>query len=403
MNKFIIYIAASFLAMTVPSSSQAWGPMQHIGWDNYPPTFLGYFNPSYCQADSFLYFDTYYRLVPDEGGIIYFSKLDSLLYDQLIWSDPEPLPEPINLPDYRNAMPSINHSGDTLFFCSDRPGTRGGLDIWISVKIDTVWGEPVNLGDSVNGPFDEFAPNYAPSINTLFFDSPDSTYYYSKIYASLHYGNNIWGTPLILPENINIPSNYNYGAFFDEGEQALYFTSSDSEWDYESISKSEYQNGGWGDPVELSENVNGFWYPNICNRVTTEDASISADGSLLFYSKQIWEASLCIDFFSYLFYSEIGTGIQDGGPPNLPVYDVKIYPNPSNGQFTIIVENDSRPYLLQIYNVRGQLVKDFDVSRDPIITWQCNDDNGEPVSSGVYFAIASINGHKLVKKMVLIK
>jgi hypothetical protein len=388
--------------MTVPSFSQAWGPMQDIWWDNYPPTFLGYFNPSYCQPESLLYFDTYYRFFPDEGGIIYVSKLDSLLYDQLIWSDPEPLPEPINLPGYRNAMPSISHSGDTLFFCSDRPGTRGGLDIWMSVKTDTFWGEPVNLGDSVNGPFDEFAPNYAPSISTLFFDSPDSAYYYSKIYTCQYYGDNIWGTPVILPENVNIPMNYNYGAFYDDGGQNLYYTSADFQYYMDSIAKSHYANGGWGDPEVLSENVNGFWYPNICNIVTTEDASISADGSLLFYGKQIWDG-FCIDFFSYLFYSELSTSIIEERPVNISIYDIKIHPNPSNSQFLIYVENDNQPYILKIYNVRGRLVKIYKASRDRVNVWGGTDYDGLTVSSGIYFAVASIDGYKLVKKMVLIK
>lgn len=403
MNRIIIYIAASLQAMTVTSFSQTWGPMQYIFWDNPPPAYPGFFNPSYCQSESLLYFDTYYRHFPDEGAIIYTSKLDSVQYDQLRWADPEPLPEPINLPGYRNAMPSISHSGDTLFFCSDRPRTRGGLDLWMSVKTDNIWGDPINLGDSVNGPFDEFAPNYASSIGFLFFDTRDSSSNFSKIYSCRSNGDNTWGVRSSLPPIINIPGNYTHGPFFDDGGQALYFTSADFQWDEDSIAKSEYLNGNWGNPVELSDNVNGFWYPNICNLVTTENPSIGSDGLLLFYNKWIWEAVFCIDFYSYLFYSELSTSIIEERPVDILIYNIKIHPNPSNSQFLIHVENYNQPYILKIYNMRGRLVKRYNASREPVNEWGGTGYDGLTVSSGIYFAVASIDDHKLVKKMVFIK
>jgi len=50
--------------------------------------------------------------------------------------------------------------GLSLYFASDRPGGRGGLDIWVSTRTATTapWGAPVNLGEPVNSAADDFCP-----------------------------------------------------------------------------------------------------------------------------------------------------------------------------------------------------------------------------------------------------
>jgi hypothetical protein len=64
-----IIISLAILATSV--FAQEWSRMIVIGWDNPPPpVFPGFFNPSYCDAESLLYFDSYFRLAPSES-IIY--------------------------------------------------------------------------------------------------------------------------------------------------------------------------------------------------------------------------------------------------------------------------------------------------------------------------------------------
>ncbi len=60
----------------------------------------------------------------------------------------------------------ISADGDTLYFHSSRPGGQGGLDIWVSHKVDGEWDEPVNL-ESVNSPFDEGWPALNPQEDEL--------------------------------------------------------------------------------------------------------------------------------------------------------------------------------------------------------------------------------------------
>jgi outer membrane protein OmpA-like peptidoglycan-associated protein len=66
---------------------------------------------------------------------------------------------PFNDPRYSVGHPSISITGDTLFFASNKPNTGfGESDIYLSVRKDGKWGDPVNLGEKVNSAYDEMFP-----------------------------------------------------------------------------------------------------------------------------------------------------------------------------------------------------------------------------------------------------
>jgi hypothetical protein len=50
--------------------------------------------------------------------------------------------------------------GRSLYMASNRPGGRGGLDIWVATRPSTSapWGAPQNLGEPVNSAADDFCP-----------------------------------------------------------------------------------------------------------------------------------------------------------------------------------------------------------------------------------------------------
>lgn len=65
------------------------------------------------------------------------------------WSTPEELS--FNSDDFSTAHPALSADESTLYFASDRPGTRGLSDIWkVEVYPSGDFGEPVNLGDRIN-------------------------------------------------------------------------------------------------------------------------------------------------------------------------------------------------------------------------------------------------------------
>lgn len=68
--------------------------------------------------------------------------------------------------------PSVSGSGVALYFSSDRPGGFGRYDLWKTIY-EVGWGEPQNLGDIVNTPFNETDPAIRLD-NALFYFSSDS-------------------------------------------------------------------------------------------------------------------------------------------------------------------------------------------------------------------------------------
>jgi WD40-like Beta Propeller Repeat len=59
-----------------------------------------------------------------------------------------------------DGCPIQSPDGLNLYVASNRPGGRGGLDIWVATRPTTSapWGAPVNLGEPVNSAADDFCP-----------------------------------------------------------------------------------------------------------------------------------------------------------------------------------------------------------------------------------------------------
>lgn len=66
------------------------------------------------------------------------------------------------------AHPAISPDGEWLYFCSDMPGGKGGLDIWRIRLSGNSMGGVENLGDPINTPGDEMFPAFRPNGDFYF-------------------------------------------------------------------------------------------------------------------------------------------------------------------------------------------------------------------------------------------
>jgi OmpA-OmpF porin, OOP family len=103
---------------------------------------------------------------------IYVSHLEGGLFQAV-----KKLPYPVNREDYTATQPAIGRNFRTgkliLYFVSDRPGGRGGNDIWFTQydkKTDT-YSNPVALSNKVNSQGDECTPYYDLQTQMLYFSS----------------------------------------------------------------------------------------------------------------------------------------------------------------------------------------------------------------------------------------
>jgi len=87
---------------------------------------------------------------------------------------------------------------------------------------------------------------------------------------------------------------------------------------------------------------------------------------------------------------------------------IAIYPNPFNPTTTISYGLEfNSPVVIDIYNIKGQIVKTFDIGLQAQgfhqINWHGRDNNEEPVASGIYFSRLKTQDKVDIKKIVLMK
>lgn len=81
-----------------------------------------------------------------------------------------PLPAPVNSRG-DEALGHVSADGMLMLLTISGRGGSGGSDIFVSRKVDGVWGVPVNLGPEVNSAAEDFGPTITPDGKDLVFSS----------------------------------------------------------------------------------------------------------------------------------------------------------------------------------------------------------------------------------------
>lgn len=135
----------------------------------------------------------------ESNGQIYQSRLIGET-----WNEPELLGSDINTEAWETHA-SVSTDGSTLYFVSDREGGEGGRDIYRCVKLpNDEWSKALNIGETINTPYEEDAVFLSPDGNTLYFASTGHNSMGGfDIFLSTLGPDGEWGEP----ENIGYPVN----------------------------------------------------------------------------------------------------------------------------------------------------------------------------------------------------
>ena len=155
-----------------------------FGWES--PVNLGSPINSAVSEESAL---TFYEDEATGSLVIYFASnrpgLGGLdIYRSALLPDgtfgPATLVEELSSP-FADQDPSIRRDGLEIYLASNRPGTYGALDLWVSTRATTAdpWSAPLNLGPVINTPprdpsleqANDFRPSLSFDGTTLYFNS----------------------------------------------------------------------------------------------------------------------------------------------------------------------------------------------------------------------------------------
>lgn len=156
--------------------------------------------------------DLYPTSISSDGKTLYLystANYDGIIYQSTltdeVWGSIVELNENINT-KYWESHATISNDGNKLFFTSNRKGTYGGLDIYVSTRDAATgdWGPATNLGPVINTPYNEESPFLSKDGKTLFFSSRGHLNIggYDIYYSSL-LENGEWSVPL----NAGFPVN----------------------------------------------------------------------------------------------------------------------------------------------------------------------------------------------------
>jgi len=200
--------------------------------------------------------------------------------------------EPVNLGPTVNGDsfeqgPCISADGLSLYFASDRPGGYDEAmdDIWVSTRPtkDDLWGPPENLGPVVNSEVGEWHQSVSTDELELYFErfepGTGSNIYSLSIWMTKRAAKDAeWEPPMKL--DLGLPDGFMAAAPSLTGDGLeLYFAIcqfGDEPQAYLYMTKRETRDAPWGEPEDLGPVVNG-WSSQVM-------PAISSDGLLLLFN-----------------------------------------------------------------------------------------------------------------------
>lgn len=161
----------------------------------------------------------------DDGGNgnIYFSQ-----WDGKNWGGLQMFGSDVNT-KYWEPHACLNTEGNVLYFTSDRPGGKGGRDIYRCVKLPNgKWSKALNVGSSINTEYDEDAPFIHPDGKMFFFASKGhKTMGGFDLMFSMIDDDGKFSEPINLGYPINTPDDEVFYSTTPDGKRAYFSSAKD--------------------------------------------------------------------------------------------------------------------------------------------------------------------------------
>jgi len=207
--------------------------------------------PTFMPDGNTMYFNCFDRQMKTGGDICVTERIGEG------WSEPL-IVQAVSTDDYLEVEPLLSPDGKQLYIMSNRPGGKGGTDIWVSDWVDGEWTEPSNLDAPINSPF---------SDHCLYFAGENWEFaYWTSTRPGGFGGNDIWmsqrvngdwGEAVNLGPNVNSAMSEHHSLPSEDGHSLYITTTRDEGFGGEDIYVTTRDDeGNWSAIVNLGAAVN---------------------------------------------------------------------------------------------------------------------------------------------------
>ena len=133
---------------------------------------------------------------------------------------------------------SLSPDGKRFYFSSDRPGGQGGMDIYYMEKKGDEWAEPVNMGSTINTPYNDISPYMFADGKTFYFSSEGhNSMGETDLFVAKLQNNGSWAAPQNMGYPINSAEEEPSICFTADGKTAYFASIREDSYGFDDIYK----------------------------------------------------------------------------------------------------------------------------------------------------------------------
>jgi outer membrane protein OmpA-like peptidoglycan-associated protein len=251
------------------------------------------YGPSIGNRDNVLIFTSKRNFLLEGSSKIFNEDLFYTVKTDTIWGFSEAFKN-VNTP-HNEGSACLSKDGKSLYFARcNAPGSHGNCDIYFAaLKPDSTWGDIMNLGPTINSNAWDSQPSLSHSGDTLFFASDRiGGFGFSDIYYSVKDSQGKWQKALNLGPVVNT-RGFEVSPFFHHKFNVLFFSSNGQPLNFGDfdIYKAYRLGTKWGEPKNIGPLVNG--------NGTEYYFTIDSESNTLYYARSAREDMKNLDLFSF--------------------------------------------------------------------------------------------------------